>query len=167
MSFRILLDGHEREVAILARTPNLVISVDGRRMTVTDPGREGDGLDRFIIDGRELSLARVQTASGLVLRTGGRTFTADLLVAGDDGAGAGASGDIRAPMPGAVVSIDVAAGQTLRSGDPVLTIESMKLQTVLSAPRAGTVAEILVADGEGFDKDQVLVRLAGEEDENA
>ena len=167
MSFRILLDGHERELAVLARRPHLVISVDGRILTVQDPGTEGDGRDTLIIDGTEMSLARVQTASGLVLRSGGRTFAADLLVAGDDGSGDGASGDIRAPMPGAVVAIDVAVGETIASGDAVLTIESMKLQTVLSAARAGVVAEVLVTEGEVFDKDQILVRLADEEDGDA
>ncbi len=76
MSFRILLNGQEREISILARKPNLVVSVDGRRMVVTDPGCEGGGLDTLVIDGRDLLVARAQTVSGLVLRTGGRTFAA-------------------------------------------------------------------------------------------
>ena len=167
MTFRILLDGVEREVDIVARRPQLIVSIDGRRVTVGDPGGDADGLDRLQIGGRDLPLARARTLAGLTLRANGRTYNAELLGAGDD-AGAGASGELRAPMPGAVVSVEAAEGDTVAMGDPILTIESMKLQTVLSAPRAGTVGEILVAEGELFDKDQLLARLAddseGEDD---
>lgn len=167
MSFRIIFDGVEREVTILARRPELVVSIDGRRLTVQNPGTEGDGRKQLVVGGQNMSISRAQTAAGLVLRNGGRTFSANLLDAGEDGAGAGASGDIRAPMPGVVVAVDLEVGARVAWGDPVLTIESMKLQMVLTAPRAGVIAEILVADGDGFDKDQVLARLADEEEKDA
>lgn len=159
MSFRIVVDGNEHQIDIIARRPRLVVAIDGRHVTVDDPGAEGDGRDRLVIDGTEMTVSRAQTATGLVLRSAGRTFLADLLGPGDDADGS-ASGDLRAPMPGAVVAIDAAVGDTVAIGDPIVTIESMKLQMVLSAPRAGVVAEILVSDGEGFQKDQLLARLA-------
>ena len=45
-------------------------------------------------------------------------------------------------------------------GETVVTIESMKLQMKLDAPRDGEIAEIAAREGEGFDKDAVLARLA-------
>lgn len=166
MSFRILIDGEEHQIDILARRPHLVVAIDGRRITVADPGSEGDGLDRLTIDGADMAVARAQTATGLILRTQGRTFHADLLAEGEDAAAA-ASGDLRAPMPGAVVGIEAAMGDSVEAGDPIVTIESMKLQMVLSAPRAGLVAEILVSEGEGFEKDQLLARLADDNESEA
>ncbi|WP_372921148.1 biotin/lipoyl-containing protein [Roseovarius sp.] len=165
MSFRILIDGEEHQIDIVARRPHLVVAIDGRRITVADPGSEGDGLDRLTIEGADMAVARAQTATGLILRTEGRTFHADLLAEGEDAAAA--SGDLHAPMPGAVVGIEAAVGDSVESGDPIVTIESMKLQMVLAAPRAGVVAEILVSVGEGFEKDQLLARLADDNESEA
>jgi biotin carboxyl carrier protein len=62
-------------------------------------------------------------------------------------------------MPGTVVSIHKSAGNIISRGDALLTIESMKLQMALSAPRDGVVAEILRQEGERFDKDDIVARL--------
>ena len=70
-------------------------------------------------------------------------------------------------MPGAVIEIHAAPGQSVARGDPLLTIESMKLQTVLSAPRDGIVAEITVTQDETFGKDQILARLTPEDESDA
>jgi len=161
MSFRIVMDGKTHQVDIIARRPQLVVASDGRRITVEDPGAAEDGLNRMTVNGKAMTLARAQTANGLELRIGGRTISASLLVEGDS-TNATASGEVLAPMPGAIVSVDASVGDTLKPGDPVLTIESMKLQMVLAAPRAGVVEEILVAEGEQFEKDQLLARLADE-----
>jgi biotin carboxyl carrier protein len=166
MPFRIILDGTEREIDIIRRRPHLVVSIDGREHTVQDTGSAGAGQGSLTIGGTPLPYARVETNTGVVLRSDGRTFTANLLAEGEDAAGAGAS-EIRAPMPGAVISVAVTAGDAVAAGTPVLTIESMKLETVLLAPRDGTIAEVLVAQGDAFEKDQVLARLeeeAGEDD---
>lgn len=159
MAFRMIVDGVERQVDILARVPRLVLAIDGRRVTVDDPGTGEDGRDSVTIDGMALVVARVQTLTGLAMRSGGVTLTADLPGIGD-ATGDSASGDLRAPMPGTVVAVDASVGDTVAVGDPILTIESMKLQMVLTARRAGVVAEILVTPGDGFDKDQLLARLA-------
>lgn len=161
MAFRLLLDGVERQVEILRRRPHLVVAVDGREHVVENPGEAGDGLRDLVVAGRPLRVARAQAHGALAIRAGGRSFAAALLAEGEDEAGAG-SGEIRAPMPGAVVALHVAPGQRVAAGEPALTIESMKLQTVLAAPRAGIVAGILVAEGDSFEKDQALLRLEEE-----
>ena len=166
MPFRIILDGTEREIDIIRRRPYLIVAIDGREHTVQDTGTAGAGQGTLTIGDTPLPYARVETPGGVVLRSAGRTYTANLLAEGEDAAGGGAS-EVRAPMPGAVISVAVAAGDTVTAGTPVLTIESMKLETVLLAPRDGTIAEVLVSQGDGFEKDQVLARLdedAGEND---
>src|SRR5215468_6597977 len=64
-----------------------------------------------------------------------------------------------APMPGVVVEVAVAAGDAVAEGQLLVTIESMKLQTALRAPRAARVALVGFARGASFAKGAVLVRL--------
>jgi 3-methylcrotonyl-CoA carboxylase alpha subunit len=70
---------------------------------------------------------------------------------------------LRAPMPGVVVEIAVAAGALVHAGELLMTIESMKLQTAISAPHDALVEEICVSRGDGFDQGDALVRLASAE----
>jgi biotin carboxyl carrier protein len=65
----------------------------------------------------------------------------------------------RAPMPGGVLSVLVAVGATVRAGDTLLTIESMKLETAIKAGRDGTVETVHVGAGQTFDRDAPLVTL--------
>ena len=62
-------------------------------------------------------------------------------------------------MPGSIVRLDVDAGDTVTTGQPLLTMESMKMETTLTAPREGTVAEVHYAVGQSFDRDSVLLTL--------
>lgn len=75
--------------------------------------------------------------------------------------GAEASQEIaRAPMPGIVVKLIVAPGQSVAAGDGLIVIESMKLETTIRAWRDGEVEAVHVAPGGAFDRDAPLVSLA-------
>nr|WP_312860790.1 acetyl-CoA carboxylase biotin carboxyl carrier protein subunit [Mesorhizobium sediminum] len=58
----------------------------------------------------------------------------------------------------------VKPGDIVAAGQPLLVIESMKLETTLAAPRDGVVAEIPFAAGDSFGLKDVLAQLAPEED---
>ena len=74
--------------------------------------------------------------------------------------GAGASDDlIEAPMPGVVIAVHAAEGQTVARGDTLVVIESMKLETAIKAPRDGVVATVHVAVGKTFDRAAPLIAL--------
>ena len=65
---------------------------------------------------------------------------------------------VAAPMAGAVSSIAIRKGQKVAAGDPLLTLEAMKMETTLNAPRAGVVTEIVVAARDSIEaKDLLLV----------
>ena len=71
----------------------------------------------------------------------------------------GQSNSARAPMPGVVVDIQVEAGDKVNKGQALMTIESMKILTVIKAPRDGSVEQIHVRVGQTFDKNAELVSL--------
>jgi acetyl-CoA/propionyl-CoA carboxylase, biotin carboxylase, biotin carboxyl carrier protein len=73
-------------------------------------------------------------------------------------AGGGAA-DLVAPMPGAVVAVHAAVGHTVAIGEPVVTLEAMKMEHVVPAPSAGRVASLEVAVGVQVERGQVLGRL--------
>jgi pyruvate carboxylase len=62
-----------------------------------------------------------------------------------------------APMPGVVSSVSVSAGQAVKAGDVLLSIEAMKMETALHAERDGEIAEVLVKAGDQIDAKDLLV----------
>lgn len=74
---------------------------------------------------------------------------------------AGAVGSIRveAGAAGKVFKIDAAVGQAVKSGDPVVTIEAMKMEIPVVAPKDGTVASINVAVGDAIEAGALLATL--------
>ena len=70
---------------------------------------------------------------------------------------AGNEAHVGAPMPGVVSQLSVKAGQKVKAGDVLLSIEAMKMETALHAERDGTIAEILVNSGDQIDAKDLLV----------
>ena len=66
---------------------------------------------------------------------------------------------VRSEIAGSVWKIEVAIGDEVAEEDPLLILESMKMEIPLLAPRAGTVKEILVAEGEAIAEGDVAVIL--------
>jgi acetyl-CoA/propionyl-CoA carboxylase biotin carboxyl carrier protein len=76
-----------------------------------------------------------------------------------DAADAHADGDLRAPMPGQVLLVPATVGQAVSAGDPVVVLESMKMELVLTAPVDGHVVELHVGVGDRVAVDQPLARV--------
>ncbi|MAS12555.1 MAG: pyruvate carboxylase [Nitratireductor sp.] len=70
---------------------------------------------------------------------------------------AGNEAHVGAPMPGVVSTLAVKPGQSVQSGDVLLSIEAMKMETALHAERDGTIAEVLVSAGDQIDAKDLLV----------
>lgn len=67
--------------------------------------------------------------------------------------------DVRATLPGLVVSVTAVEGGEVGEGDALVTIEAMKMQNEVRAPRGGHVAEVAVAAGQTVAAGALLVRL--------
>eukprot|EP00904_Undaria_pinnatifida_P001919 jgi/Undpi1/11728/HiC_scaffold_37.g14023.m1 len=72
-------------------------------------------------------------------------------------ADSGKDGEVGAPMPGTVLEVHVAEGQEVVAGDPLLTLEAMKMETVVRAPIDGAVAEVCVDEKAAIQGDDLLV----------
>jgi len=69
-------------------------------------------------------------------------------------------GTVPSPLAGHVTAIVVTAGQDVKEGDHLLTLEAMKMNTFVFAPKSGKVAEIKTAVGDAVEENQVLMRIA-------
>lgn len=65
----------------------------------------------------------------------------------------------RSPVSGIVVRIAAQVGQTLQTGDTLLVLEAMKMETNITAPKAGKVAGIKVNQGDSVQSGQVVVEF--------
>ncbi|MGW2698669.1 acetyl/propionyl/methylcrotonyl-CoA carboxylase subunit alpha [Streptomyces sp. NPDC001340] len=91
----------------------------------------------------------------------------DPVAASLTGAAHAGADSLTAPMPGTVTVVKVAVGDEVTAGQSLLVVEAMKMEHVISAPHAGTVAELDVTPGATVAMDQVLAVIAPHDKEGA
>ena len=67
---------------------------------------------------------------------------------------------VEAPMPGAILRVEVTQGQAVKAGDLLVVLEAMKMENEILAPRDGTVAQIVVQKGSTVETGSPLIVLA-------
>ncbi|HET8752972.1 MAG TPA: biotin/lipoyl-containing protein [Salinimicrobium sp.] len=67
--------------------------------------------------------------------------------------------EIKAPMPGLILEINVNEGDEVKEGDYLLVLEAMKMENTIIAPRDGIVKKVFVKAGETVDKNQLLIEM--------
>ena len=102
-------------------------------------------------------------AQGAVFWGNTYAFTVPDPLARDAGQGAG-DGVTRAPMPGLVRVVDVAAGAQVKTGDRLLVLEAMKMEHALRAEADGVVAEVMTSAGDQVTAGAALVRMDASDD---
>ncbi|OMC02338.1 acetyl/propionyl-CoA carboxylase subuit alpha [Mycobacterium sp. NS-7484] len=78
-----------------------------------------------------------------------------------------AHGSLLAPMPGSVVRVGAAVGDTVTAGQPLIWLEAMKMEHTIAAPEDGVLAELNVAAGQQVEVGAVLARVQSEEGEQS
>ena len=155
----------ERHRVALVRAGRIArLVVDGAAPRDVRHEERPDGSLELVIDGRTHVVQVARRGDVAYVRAGGRTWVVKIHDPVADAGNRSHEGDAyRAPMPGAVVEVKVAAGDSVRRGQVLLVIESMKMQLGIEARRDGVVAEVARDVGQTFDRDAVLVRLAAAE----
>jgi len=67
--------------------------------------------------------------------------------------------DIKAPMPGLILEINVSEGQEVKEDDALLILEAMKMENVITSPRDGIIKSIKVEQAETVDKNSLLIEF--------
>ena len=96
----------------------------------------------------------------IVVFEAGDTFAFSLHPPGADSVDAASDGAVRSPMPGKVTQLSVKAGDAVVKGQPLVTLEAMKMEHALTAPFDGTVETLSVALGDQVSEGAILVKLA-------
>lgn len=67
--------------------------------------------------------------------------------------------DIKAPMPGLILDVNVEEGQEVKEGDTLLILEAMKMENALTAPRDAVIKSIPVSKGNTVAKNELLIEM--------
>lgn len=159
MEMKICIDGEERALSVVREGTGYTVTMEGRTFNVGDVTL-GEGTLAFLVDRRSV-LAHVSNGTGeTLLSIGGRNHRIvreelDTDLPGGTH-GAGGDGRIEAPMPGNIVSVKVAEGDTVAAGDAVIVLESMKMQNEITAPIAGVVRRLGCSEGQQVSFGEIL-----------
>jgi 3-methylcrotonyl-CoA carboxylase alpha subunit len=135
--------------------------IDGLESVLRGHGRwRDDTLFEADFDGQLLRAGVLIRPDMVEVRAWGQTFLFGRPDANlEDASASGGDGQIKAPMPGRVLSVDVKAGQSVAAGDKLLTLEAMKMEHRLIAPGAGTVTAVHVSAGAQVTDGAVLIEI--------
>ena len=100
--------------------------------------------------------------STIEVRVGGRSFRIGTRPATAAATVDASDGKVRAPMPGRILTLGVAVGQSVEVGDRLLVLEAMKMEHRLLAAVSGKVATVSVAEGDSVSEGLVLVEITPE-----
>ncbi|MHB8079282.1 MAG: acyl-CoA carboxylase biotin carboxyl carrier protein subunit [Candidatus Krumholzibacteriia bacterium] len=138
------------------------VLLDGTPVAVEPCGEDGPGRCDLRLDGRRVRARVVAAGPAVHVSIDGRARVL-LRHTGDeeaDEAVAAGGPRVTAPLPGRIVRVLVAVGDTVRAGEALLTLEAMKMETDVAAPLAGAVRAVHVAAGGTVALGDPLVDLA-------
>jgi geranyl-CoA carboxylase alpha subunit len=158
---RIEINQHVHELEIVHdRDGGYVASFNGNDARFEIDELDSDSI-RFRIDGLTESARFFRDGDRLYfLHHGSSNSVRDLTLAAPASAAAGGSdGKVRAAMNGRVVAVLVRQGESVEAGQPVMTLEAMKMEHVHTAPVSGMISAIDVAEGEQVTTGKIVAEI--------
>jgi biotin carboxyl carrier protein len=169
VTFEVEAAGTRRTIDVQRARDGWAITVDGRAMwaSVSQVGARWSVLygpaDSAVPRSFEAALEPAHRGDQLV-HINGRAVKVGFVdrarrpgMGGASAAGASASKDVVAPMPGRIVKVLVKAGDEVAVGQGLVVVEAMKMENELRARRKGTVAAVRVSEGMSVEAGTVLV----------
>ena len=143
------------------------LTVDGKPVDIEMEYAPGDKIVHARIGGESLSVKLGRDRNNFLLTTRGAKHTARMLPAriADlaqhmlEKIPPDLSRFLICPMPGLLVTMHVEEGDTVESGQPLATIEAMKMENILRAEKSGTIAKVNAKEGDSLRVDEIILEL--------
>jgi len=164
MKYITTVEGKEYVVEVLDARH---VSVNGKILQVDFESVSGQPVFSLLVDGKSYESYVYEGDEEWQVLLRGRLYPAQvederekrLRAAGGGGVADSGEYHLKAPMPGLVVAVPVSEGETIKKGQVLLILESMKMQNELKAPRDGTIHRVRVKPGESVEQKQTLLSL--------
>ncbi|HKV00123.1 MAG TPA: acetyl-CoA carboxylase biotin carboxylase subunit [Vineibacter sp.] len=138
-----------QEIEIDRRNDGALAATVGDKTLVLHVGSSRDARVRFAVDGVWRQAHAHAVAEGWLVELDGLSLAfADVTHEAPQGADAAGDGTLRAPMDGRIVAVKVAAGDAVARGQTLVVLEAMKMQHQIRAAADGTIASVVVKEGE-------------------
>ncbi len=158
----ITVDGEAVDLATRYTPGDAFVSVD-----IYDPPRHGDDDGEDATPSQTYGVQVARTHTGMVLTTHGAAHRLTVLPAHIapltehmiEKAPPDLSKFLICPMPGLLVTLHVAPGDVVQPGQPLATVEAMKMENILRAEKEGTIASVAAQEGDSLAVDAVILEL--------
>lgn len=163
------VNGRVREVELVERLGELVVTLDGRPIEVSYEEVDPFGQVILLHGGEGFALSIEGNGQSTAVTLAGHRYDCTLEDERERAANLAAraaakgGGPVKAVMPGVVLQLLVAPGDEVEEGQPLLILEAMKMQNEIGAPGAGIVDALHVAAGQAVGAGDKLLTLKGRE----
>lgn len=166
--YAVTVDGRELEVRLQGTRDDCRVSTNGGGMLAADLFVSGAVRHySLLVNNRSFEGIAEPTDDGWLVWVDGESYELTVVDARLKGlaarrAGGGAQkATMATPMPGVIVALVVSAGDEVKKGQALLTLEAMKMRNDLKSPRDGRIKEVKVASGQTVAKGDILVVFEG------
>ena len=164
MKYFVKVNGRDHEVVVNEHSDELLVEVDGRRIDVSYEEVDRLGQVAMNVDGMAHAVSIEGDANHCHVVMAGYSYEVELEDERERAAHAAeresaGGGVVKSVMPGVVVELLVAVGETVQEGQPLLILEAMKMQNEIGAPSTATVTAIHIEQGTAVGAGEKLVTL--------
>ncbi|HLB35678.1 MAG TPA: biotin/lipoyl-containing protein [Gemmatimonadales bacterium] len=166
MKFTVTIGGRDLDVEVLGPE----VRVGGRRFPAALLRVPGTPICQLVSEQHSRTYALLKQGGGWLIQRGGEIWpaevvderTAQLRALRKDQGKQEAPGLVRAPMPGLVLRVEVAAGQEIAAGSGLVVLEAMKMENEIRSTGPGRVKAVLVEPGQAVEKGTPLVDVVAQ-----
>jgi len=168
MAYEVSIEHRTAKIELLNRVgTKALIAVDGHKYDI-DIVMVESGVYSILYQGHSYNVELIEGGNSkkYIVNTFARTFNAEIIDAEtkyissrSKGMELEADTNIASPMPGKVIKIPVSTGEKVTTGQTLIVVEAMKMQSEFKASGDRTVQEILVREGDTVNAHQVMIRL--------
>jgi len=139
---------------------NITIHGEEYHIKIEGTGHVEDDLKPYYVKvDNVLEEVHIETLTEMVPTLDGRSIDSGRVSKGSKRPKARNDSDVTTPMPGRIVAINVAVGDSVAAGDTVVTVEAMKMENPVHAPVSGTVKAVYVVEGDTVNPDECLIEI--------